>query len=362
MFSFREFRSPRVSCGPCLRMLLVRAFSLLLLGCVAGAVYGEPIRLGWQTPWATQGQLVMGLKHTNIPELVDVDIEFVGFSYGAPLNQAALAGQVDILLTADQPAIALLSRSEDFKVVSRMMYNRTCLYVPENSPIQSLMDLEGKSVAGPVGAAAERTTLRALQEAGLELDTIRFGNIDMGGQSALVAAGANEGRWSQFDALYGFDPLPAVFEARGRARMIQCGRVVSVVVASRDMLENRVGELERFLRGFYLSWYQYARNPEKMNELFLIDSNLEFTHKALEIAASVEPNRRAEELSGIRLTFNDQDFETFDQASSFLMNKGVISDPVDIRRPPYLDLRPLLKMLEQPGTADLAESIKVVEE
>ena len=348
--------------GISVRKLFARGVSVLLLSAVAAPSFGEPIRLGWQTPWATQGQLVMGLKHTNIPELVDVELEFVGFSYGAPLNQAALARQVDILLTADQPAIALLSRTDDYKVVSRMMYNRTCLYVPEDSPIETIVELEGETVAGPVGAAAERTALRALREAGVDLETIQFGNIDMGRQATLVAAGAKDGRWGGFDALYGFDPLPAVFEANGLVKMIHCGRVVSVVVASRDMLENRPTELKRFLRAFYLSWYQYAVNPEKMNELFLSDSNLDFTRKALEIAASVEPNRKARKLSEIRLTFAPEDFEIFDEASSFLVGKGVISDPLDISQSRYLDSRPLEEMLEQPGTAELAESIRIVEQ
>src|SRR5262245_11714207 len=87
----------------------------------------ERVRLGWQTPWATQGQLVMALKNSNIPELAGSDLDYLGFAYGGPLNQAALAKGVDVLLTADQPAIALIARKTGFKIVSRLMYNRTCL-------------------------------------------------------------------------------------------------------------------------------------------------------------------------------------------------------------------------------------------
>jgi ABC-type nitrate/sulfonate/bicarbonate transport system substrate-binding protein len=105
---------------------------------VAEAKRGH-VRVGWQTLWATQGQLVMALKHSNIAELVDTDLDFIGFADGPHLNQAVLAGQVDVLLTADQPAIALLNIRPEFRIVARMMYNRICLYVPTDSPIHDVM-------------------------------------------------------------------------------------------------------------------------------------------------------------------------------------------------------------------------------
>ncbi len=88
------------------RLLLVLAFAGIAasLG-VQATAQAKPIRLGWHVPWATQGQLVMGLKYTNIPKLVAIELDFIGFSYGGPLNHAALSGKVDVLLTADQPAL-----------------------------------------------------------------------------------------------------------------------------------------------------------------------------------------------------------------------------------------------------------------
>ena len=89
--------------GSFLRVLLTVIASLC-----AGtgmALADQPVRLGWQIPWATQGQLVMGLKYTNIPQLTGINLAYTGFSYGGPLNRAALSGDVDILLTADQPAL-----------------------------------------------------------------------------------------------------------------------------------------------------------------------------------------------------------------------------------------------------------------
>src|SRR4030043_148113 len=110
------------------------------------------IRIGWQTPWATQGQLTQTLKHTQILQNNGLQAEFKGFSSGAPLNEAALAGEVDIIFTGDQPAATLLAKSDDWVIIGRLMYNRVSLYVPSNSPIKSVADLNGKTVAMPFGA------------------------------------------------------------------------------------------------------------------------------------------------------------------------------------------------------------------
>ena len=129
----------------------------LLLGAVLGLFISitttaneSPIRLGWQVPWATQGQLVMALKYTNISKLTDTHIEYSGFSYGGPLNKAALGNNVDILLTADQPAMVLVSRNPNFRIVSRMMYNRVCImYHPHLLSIAWLI-FPGKLSWGPL--------------------------------------------------------------------------------------------------------------------------------------------------------------------------------------------------------------------
>ncbi|MGB0639313.1 MAG: hypothetical protein ACPGTU_08275, partial [Myxococcota bacterium] len=117
---------------------------------------GIPIRVGWQQTWATQGQLAVILKQSAILKDLGFAPEFVGFSYGAPLNEGALAGEVDVLFTADQPAIALCNRDKTWGMIGRLMYNRVGTFVPPDSDVKSVSDLKGKTVAIPFGAAAHR--------------------------------------------------------------------------------------------------------------------------------------------------------------------------------------------------------------
>ena len=240
----------------------------------------EPIRLGWQIPWATQGQLIQALKHTNITDLTEIDLDYIGFAYGGPLNRAALSGEIDILLTADHPAAVLVSKQRGFKIIARMMYNRVCIYVPPNSELSSLADFSGKAVMGPIGAAAERIALAEITEAGVDLGSITLSSLDMGQQNAVIANGS---AWNNVDAMFGFDPLPAIWEANGLIKIVSCGPVVSIVAASEDMLTNHSDKVESFLTAFLLSWDTYRKNPERLGTLFLEEANLTANQEALDL-------------------------------------------------------------------------------
>ncbi len=116
----RGFIRPRVAL-PFDAVLFWRT-CVLFFGTMAATSHADPIRLERQAPWVTQGQPAMVLKHTNIPQLTGEEVDFVDLSYGGPLNQSSLAEKVDDLLTADRPAIALHSRTGNYVVVARRMY------------------------------------------------------------------------------------------------------------------------------------------------------------------------------------------------------------------------------------------------
>lgn len=311
------------------------------------------IRLGWQVPWATQGQLVMGLQHTNIPQLNNIDIDYIGFSYGGPLNKAAIAGEVDILLTADHPALVLMSKKPGYRIVSRMMYNRVCIYVPSKSSILELKQLAGKTVMGPVGAAAERVALQALRDASVDINSLRIGKLDMAQQSALLSREGSEKTWTGVDALFGFDPLPAVFQEQGKARMLDCGKVVSVVVASPEMLK-RKDDLKHFLQAFRTSWYYYANNPQIVNGLFSKQSRLNVSDSVLDEAASIEPNRWKTNPAEQGFLFEKVDLEVLEEAQKYLLDRNILKVPLKISA--QIDTGIMQSLLKaSPGIGELSK-------
>lgn len=310
----------------------------IIFACRPSWADGE-LRLGWQVTWATQGQIVMGLKRTNVQELTGQKIAFAPFAYGPTLNSAALAGQVDILLTSDQPAIVLLSRAPSFRIVARMMYNRACLYVPRRSGIGRTAELAGKRVMGPVGAAAERVALASLHKSGVNPEQVTLGLLDMAQQAALLRRPGSDREWPGIDALYGFDPFAASFEEVGRVRILDCGKIIAVVLASGDMVNRRRAELERFLKAFLLSWHYYASHPGQVNAWFVKESRLDVSDAALELSASVEPNRRARNLSDVRLEFTADDRAALHEVARFLHARGTVKRLIDPDQ--YIDLAAL---------------------
>jgi sulfonate transport system substrate-binding protein len=304
------------------------------------------LRIGWQAPWATQGQIVQALKHTNALSLNGLSASYQAFSYGGPLNVAALAGQEDVIFTADQPAAALLATGAKWKIVARLMYNRVSLYVPPRSPIRKISDLRGKTVGMPFGAAAQREALRAIAAAGLDPDRdIHSVNLDIYAQVPIVEKSSGQS-WGSLDALAGFDPVPAAFQARHLIRMLHASNVVAVVMMSEDFINRNRGAAERFLRAYDLAYYYYVRHQAQAGGWFVRDSGLPFGANVLRICASVEPNIRAKKPSQLRTMLSRRDLAKMQGGIAFLYAHGLIKKPIAFRQ--YVDqsyLRRALRFL-----------------
>jgi ABC-type nitrate/sulfonate/bicarbonate transport system substrate-binding protein len=317
------------------------------------------LRVGWQAPWATQGQIVQALKHTDALTLSDARAEFVAFSYGGPLNEAALAGRVDVVLTADQPAATLISRAPHWRIVARLMYNRVALYVPPESSIASVADLRGKRVAMPFGAAAQREALNAMRAAGLDpRRDVKSVHLDVYEQGNVVKHGSRKS-WGDIDAMAGFDPTPAVLEHRGLARMIHVGHVVSLVLVSSDLLRRDPTAVRNFIKAFVLAYYFYARNQAQADRWFRRDSGLDFEDQVLAIAASIEPNVRATRPEEIDVWLHDRDITRVQRAADFLHEERLIKIPVRVGD--WVDLSPLREALSELRTErDLFFAVKPI--
>ncbi len=291
---------------------------------VAHAV-AEPtkLRIGWQVPWAIQGQIVQIWKHTDILARHGLEAEFIGRTYGPVLNELAVAGEVDVVLTADQPAAALFAAMPTWRGISRLMYNRTLTYVPAKSPIQQLEDLRGKTIGIPLGAAAERITLQALEAAGTDLlDDVRVINLGIREQGPLVLANPDATAWGNLDALSGFDPVPAIFQDKGLIRVLHQGKVCSLVLMNGKVIDRDPTIPARLNRALLDAYDYYRSHVQEANEWFKQEAALhQLSDNALRLAAEMEPNLKAESKTSIRLRFTDDDFVILQQAADFVAGR-----------------------------------------
>ena len=311
----------------------VLAVSALLLSTIS-AHSGElaKIRIGWQIPWATQGQLVQILKHTDILKNNGLEAEFIGRTYGPVLNEIAMAGEIDVVLTADQPAAALFSKDKGWIGIGRLMYNRTLTYVPPKSKINSLKELKGKTIGIPIGAAAERVTVAALKKAGLDpAKDVKIINLGIREQGPLVLGGEKSSSWGNIDALSGFDPTPSIFEAKGLIKVLDVGKVCSLVLMNENFIKKNGTVAERLMQAMYDAYDHYRQNIEQANTWFMAEAGLKNANQsACNVAASIEPNVQAKTRGDIRVTFVEDDFRIMEEAAEFMAPK--LKKKVDMRK------------------------------
>ena len=283
-----------------------------------------PIRVGWQTTWATQGQLSVLLQNNSWLSEQGFEASFVGFSYGAPLNEGALAGEVDVLFTADQPALVLCNKDSDWGAIGRLMYNRVGTLVPASSSIQTATELNGLNVAIPIGAAAHRETLAAIKPS----DDKPLNIYNMGVQeiAALVSAGEQNGKWGELDAVSAWDPVLAELEILQGAKAVDYGQVTSLVMMSDGYQSQYPDAAKNFMRAFEQAYKTYQKAPKQADQDFAAHSQLSISEAALTLAASIEPNLKKG--ASIRTTLNADDLVALQDAADFMASVNILKSPI----------------------------------
>ncbi|MFP5076438.1 ABC transporter substrate-binding protein [Rhizobium sp. YIM 134829] len=156
------------------RMLLLSAAFALGLGSIAQAADSVTLRY-----LASQGGLSAYELAEELGYFKDtgVKIENVGYAAGGPASLIALAsGDVEIGSAATSAVLNSIAGGNDF--VAAYPSNginkevQSIYYVLDNSPIKTIKDLAGKSIAvNTLGAHLDYTTREALHSAGLPSDS-----------------------------------------------------------------------------------------------------------------------------------------------------------------------------------------------
>lgn len=308
------------------------AFSLLVLGCAEKSdqkPQETKIRVGWQVAWATQGQLAEVLTHTNALQLNGLGGDFKSFTYGAPLSEAALAEQLDVAFIGDQPAMNLLSRSSDWKLVARLMDFRVAIVIPMDSPIKSISDLKGKSLGIPFGASTHRVALQMLSEAGLDpTKDLKIVNIDINEQNDIVKAG-NGKSWPQVEAFASWDHFIALYESKRLAKILKSGTALGVVAMSQSFIQTHREGAIKFLAAFKLAYEYYVAHQDEADKWFADATMGKFDLQLLHDVAQIEPNV-FNKASDIQL--QPTHLDKLRDAASFAYRNKLILNPVDISK------------------------------
>ena len=156
-------------------------------------------------------------------ELDDVpyDIEWKEFTSGPPLLEALNSGAIHVGGVGNTPPIFAAAAEGEFKAVQAATYGGTgdAIVVPPGSPITSVADLKGKTVAVAEGSSANFNLLAQLNEAGLKYSDITVKDLQPPDALAAFSAG-------HVDAWAIWEPFTSQAERDAGAQVIATGKAV----------------------------------------------------------------------------------------------------------------------------------------
>ncbi|CAM3189951.1 sulfonate transport system substrate-binding protein [Paracoccus aminovorans] len=166
------------------------------------AAPARTLRVGWQ-----KGGLLGLVKGAGAFEeaLADqgISISWSEFTSGPPLLEALSANALDFGYTGNVPPIFAHAARGNLVFVGASQGSREghAILVPKDSPLQSVADLKGQTIAFKRGSSAHYATIKLLATAGLTLDDITPQDLAPPDAIAAFDAGA-VGAWTIWDPYF----------------------------------------------------------------------------------------------------------------------------------------------------------------
>lgn len=180
-----------------------------------------------------------------------LDVEVTSTRGGSENVQGVVAGGMDIGYSPGTNAVlAAYVQGAKIKIISAEFkgQNDTFFYVRTDSPIRSIDDLKGRSVAFPrPGGASEALLLSLKNERKLDLNLVATGGMDATFTMTMT---------KQVDVGYSIPPSGLAAVEKGEVRVLFSGDDVKsqkdltgrVIIASADFVKNRRAVATKFLR------------------------------------------------------------------------------------------------------------------
>lgn len=210
----------------------------------------------------------LGLIEKNVEEL-NVTVNWHHFDSGIDVNMAVASGSIDAGLTGTPMAASGISQELPYKVVwiHDVLGDNEALVVKKDSGIQSLEDLQGKTIAVTFGSTPHYMLLNALKLNNIDEQSITF--LDMP-PAEMFAAWEN----NLIDGAYTWQPvLDNLINSDGEV-IVTSGDLAAeglitaeVAIVSNDIIEKHPEIIERYVAAFHEGVEFYRSNPEEAYEL-----------------------------------------------------------------------------------------------
>ncbi len=287
-------------------------------------VAAKPIQVGWMTSWATTGQIMQAMIHTNIATLEDVPLIFRSFLFGPDINEAALHGEVDCVNNGLVPTISLLSASGDWVIVGRLIDSPLSVVARKGSGIETMQDLKGKSIAVPFGGGSHPFVIQLLAENGLQMGEgkgkVHLLNLKPSEQAIAMQQGS-------VDAVGTWEPQTAIMLARNLGKVIKVERHIGVITVRKSIAQNKPEEIVRLLKAYIQANYYVATHKEETDEWFADAAHMD--NNVLKFIKVIEPNTKAKTVTAIDIKLTPDDIKLGQRFADTMYKAELIPTQVD---------------------------------
>jgi NitT/TauT family transport system substrate-binding protein len=207
----------------------------------------EPQKGAWDAGVAEIGQ------RGGIFKKHGLNLDILYTAAGPESIQAMIAGSIDISVASGiSAAVGTFAKGAPIRIISSEMTGAPDLYwfVPADSPIHTIEDMNGKTVAfSAVGSSSHGSLLALIAQYHLTAKPTPTGNI---------ASTITQTMTKQVDVGFGAAPFGLDLVESGKTRIIATGndvdalktRAVRVNLTGADTLQNRRDVLVRFMQGY----------------------------------------------------------------------------------------------------------------
>jgi sulfonate transport system substrate-binding protein len=162
-----------------------------------------PLQYGYQAPWLGQATIPLVIKDSGLDKKRGLDIQLQSFLAGPPLNEAIVAGKIQIGVGGNFPLTTLIVRKAPVHsagVVWTPVLEHSIL-VPLDSPLKKPADLKGKVVGLVAGSSGEFAFNAYLRGNGIDPREVTIKSLPIPDQATMPKG---------IDAVVPWSPTPSL--------------------------------------------------------------------------------------------------------------------------------------------------------
>jgi ABC-type nitrate/sulfonate/bicarbonate transport system substrate-binding protein len=275
------------------------------------------IKVAWQPQWAGTAYYVHALKHTDILKKYGLTVEWVPFVAGGPAIAALASDSIDVGYIGDAPAVFLLARANNARLVGHLVDHHAALFVKGGSSVKSLNDLAGKKVATFYGAGVHALVVRWFQQISMRPGE-QFTLLNLGLAEALQALLMGE-----IDAAMIWGSAAQEARDRGDIRVLREAPEPCPIVMTNNFIGKRRDHAEKFLAAHTEAVLFTATHKELVNRWAGSNVGLK-DPRVFEFDIQLDRNFGAKSIRDVKLDITASDLAEYEALVAFLAREKAI--------------------------------------